>query len=151
MAASEPIAKSEREINQWKPSTLFGYPRGARHEFVSVRLFEDAAKQGDVGCVAELAKLLVGTHHGFGRPFPPVVKDSTPVEVKLALAGREMVVSSDHLLHRIDSGWADLFWSMVRRFGWWGLAYLEALMITADRTVSAREQRTRETTGEAAV
>jgi CRISPR-associated endonuclease/helicase Cas3 len=149
LAANEPIAKSGRDVSEWKSSTLFGYPRGARHEFVSVRLFEQAYKDGADEFLIDLAKFLIGVHHGFGRPFPPVVKDCSPVEVSVVVAQRELKVSSDHRLHRLGSGWTDLFWCMVRRFGWWGLAYLEALFITADRTVSARERQRRETASEA--
>ncbi len=146
LAASDPIAKSGRDVSQWKPSTLFGYPRGARHEFVSVRLFEQAGMQSSEGCLVDLAKFLIGTHHGFGRPFAPVVRDASPVDVKLVLDDANFVVSSNHRLHQLDSGWADLFWCMVRRFGWWGLTYLEALLVTADRTISAREQRKKDQT-----
>ena len=149
LAANEPIAKSGRDVSDWKSSTLFGYPRGARHEFVSVRLFELAYNDSTDEFLIDLAKLLIGTHHGFGRPFPPIVKDRNPVEVTLLLERRELKVSSDHRLHRLGSGWTDLFWCMVRRFGWWGLAYLEALFITADRTVSARERQPRERASEA--
>lgn len=141
LAADEPIAKSGRDVSQWGPSTRFGYPRGARHEIVSVRLFEQAGAAVDAKVDRELVKLLIGTHHGFGRPFVPVVADQNPIDVKLAFDERALTASSDHGLHRLDSGWTDLFWRMVRRYGWWGLAYLEALLITADRTVSAREQR----------
>ena len=153
LAASEPIAKSGRDVTRWKPSILFRYPRGARHEFVSVRLFEQAHVQDDDECNFDLVKFLIGSHHGFGRPFPPVDPDTSPIDVKLMHDGREVVVSSDHRLHLLGSGWVDLFWRMVCRFGWWGLAYLEALLVTADRTVSAREQSRNaisETTKEAA-
>ena len=141
LAAGEPIAKSGRDVAQWRPSTLFGYPRAARHEFVTVRLLEQAGLEGVDNCHFDLVKLVVGTHHGFGRPFPPVGRDTSPIGVKLMRDGREIVVSSAHQLHRLDSGWTDLFWHMVRRYGWWGLAYLEALLVTADRTVSARERQ----------
>jgi CRISPR-associated endonuclease/helicase Cas3 len=138
---ANPIAKSGRDRSQWGASTDFGYPRGARHELVSVRLFERADRADADGVDRELAKFLVGTHHGFGRPLPPVVRDRSAVNVTLPCTDGDLVVSSDHGLHHLDGGWAELFWSMVRRFGWWGLAYLEAVFITADRTVSAWERK----------
>lgn len=138
IAKGEFLAKSGRGPSQWQPGAVFGYPRGARHEFASVRLFE-AAGLGD-GNRGDLARLLIGTHHGHGRPFPPVMNDLNPKDISLTKNGASATVSSDHGLYRLDSGWVDLFWRMVRRYGWWGIAYLEALLITADRTVSAREQ-----------
>ena len=138
LASEEPLAKSGRDPSLWKPSTLFGYPRGARHEFVSVRLFEAYCTEGGEAANSDLAKLLIGTHHGFGRPFAPAGGDANPVDVTWTEGGREIVVSSAHKLHRLESGWIELFWQMVRRFGWWGLAYLESILVTADRTVSAR-------------
>jgi CRISPR-associated endonuclease/helicase Cas3 len=133
-AAEEPLAKSGREPKDWGPSEAFGYSRGSRHEFVSVRLFEQENHDAD------LVKLLIGTHHGYGRAFAPVVNETRPVDVVRTHDGRTIKASSDHRLYGLNSGWADLFWRMVRCYGWWGLAYLEALLITADRLVSAQEQ-----------
>jgi CRISPR-associated endonuclease/helicase Cas3 len=139
LAVDQPLAKSGLNPKRWRSSEAFGYPRGSRHEFVSVRLFEKASEAGDEA--GELAKLLIGTHHGCGRAFPRVLKDSNPVTVTLQRNGSRFEVSSDHRLYRLESGWVDLFWKMVRRYGWWGLAYLEALVVAADRLVSADEQR----------
>jgi CRISPR-associated endonuclease/helicase Cas3 len=139
LLANRPLAKSGRDPKQWQSSEAFGYPRGSRHEFVSVRVFEEAAAES--GETGELIKFLIGTHHGHGRPFPPVLSDPASVEVMLEHNGKRIITSSDHQLYQLDSGWVDLFWRMVRRYGWWGIAYLEALLIAADRSVSAREQR----------
>ncbi|MBB4266686.1 type I-G CRISPR-associated helicase/endonuclease Cas3g [Roseospira visakhapatnamensis] len=139
MSRGELLAKSGQDSADWQSSERFGYPKGARHEFVSVRLFEDAGLAG--GEVGDLARLLIGTHHGHGRAFPPVVDDPSPIRVRVTVDGKTVEACSSHGLHHLDSDWIDLFWRLVRRHGWWGLAYLEALLVTADRTVSAREQR----------
>ena len=135
LAAEEPLAKSGRDPKDWGSADAFGYPVGSRHEFVSIRLFEQENHPSIAD--ADLIKLLIGTHHGNGRAFATVVNDTKPVEVSRS---HTIAVCSDHGLYCLDSGWTDLFWRMVRRYGWWGLAYLEALLITADRLVSAQEQ-----------
>lgn len=138
IAKGELLAKSGHDQSGRQSGSIYGYPRGARHEFVSVRLFESAGLADDD--LGDLARFLIGTHHGRGRPFPPVMDDPDPVDVTMPRNGKSITVSSDHGLYRLDGGWIDLFWRMVRRHGWWGIAYLEALLITADRTVSAQEQ-----------
>jgi len=99
------------------------YPPGARHEFDSVAR---AAGETLDHCDRDLVLYLIGTHHGYGRPFVPVWSDEeNPAAAKMA---------------RIDSGWTERFWAMNRKYGWWGVAYLEAMVRKADWLVSAEEE-----------
>lgn len=139
LALDQPLAKSGRDPKSWQSSETFGYPSGSRHEFVSVRLLDNLHEFNHAH--SDLIKFLIGTHHGYGLPWPPVVNDPNPVLVQMTHAGQKLEASSDHGFYRIDSGWVDLFWRMVRRYGIWGLAYLEAIFVTADRHTSAMEQK----------
>jgi CRISPR-associated endonuclease/helicase Cas3 len=42
------------------------------------------------------------------------------------------------------SGWVDTFWALNRRYGFWGLAYLEAILRRADCVASREEEQSRE-------
>ena len=110
-----------------------GYPRGGRHELLSVRLVESAPAllPGDPD-LRDLVLHLIASHHGHCRPFAPVVVDDEPVCVDYELPGQRMHWAGPTGLERLDSGAADRFWRLTRRYGWWGLAWLEALLRLAD-------------------
>jgi CRISPR-associated endonuclease/helicase Cas3 len=119
---------------------LAGYPRGGRHECLSALMLEKNSHVVPAGRDRELVMGLVGLHHGRGRPFMPVVPDATPIWVELELDGRELRAPCDHKLYHLESGWIDLFWTIIRRYGYWGLAFLEAILRLADHAVSDEEQ-----------
>jgi len=115
-------------------------PRGFRHEMLSVQLAELSDTLPDEAHERDLVLHLIAAHHGHVRPFAPVVIDDEmpAVEVhgiKLDGDARRSLIPS----HRLDSGVAERFWSLTRRYGWWGLAYLEAVLRLADQQASAAE------------
>ena len=87
---------------------------GFRHEMLSLQC---AAAQSD----DELLLHLIASHHGHARPFAPVFEDA---------------IWSDPPPHHLGSGVAERFWTLTRRYGWWGLAYLEAILRLADQHAS---------------
>ena len=128
-SAGMPRTRSARE----RARLDSGYPAGGRHELLSVRLAEDAPAllpQDDE--LRELVLHLVASHHGHCRPFAPVVVDDRPAPVEYALYGHRMQWTGPTELERLDSGVADRYWRLTRRYGWWGLAWLEALLRVAD-------------------
>lgn len=149
----EPLAKAATKVVDRAAMTRAreraGYPSGGRHELVSVALMRAAH-----GCLSAgvhdwaLVQHLVASHHGYCRPFAPYVTDDAPADVVFARDGITCRASSAHRLERLDSGIADTFWSVVRQYGWWGLALLEACLRLADHRQSEREQVARERRGE---
>ena len=117
--------------DQWRRS---GLPDDFRHELISLLL-----AQSDPEVAADdLALHLIASHHGRCRPFAPVVDDRGEAlsygELRLSAADR-----IERAAHRLDSGVADRFWRLTRQYGWWGLAYLEALVRLGDWKASSDE------------
>ncbi|MDY0170273.1 MAG: type I-U CRISPR-associated helicase/endonuclease Cas3 [Thermoguttaceae bacterium] len=116
-----------------------GLPDGFRHEMLSVQLAQLSAALPDDPLMRDLVLHLVAAHHGYARPFAPVVLDRDPPDVALGAAVMSTAERLACPAHRIDSGIAQRFWLLTRHFGWWGLAYLEAIVRLADQQASAGE------------
>ena len=117
------------------------YPEGTRHELMSLVL-AGAAGEGLSGRSGDwpLVQHLIASHHGYCRPLAPWSEDLEPVPVTFARDGVKCSSSSAHGLASLDSGVADRFWMLVRKYGWWGIAWLEALLRLADHRQSESEQ-----------
>lgn len=116
-----------------------GVPDGFRHEMLSVQIVEGAELIAHEDPYRTLILHLIAAHHGYGRPFAPIVFDTEPPDVNVngvTLTGAARSVLPPH---RIDSGIAERFWKLTRDYGWWGLAYLEAVLRLADQQASADE------------
>jgi CRISPR-associated endonuclease/helicase Cas3 len=143
-SAMPPGAKAAHRLAQRKSR----YPKGARHEVQSVAMLEKhldvvKTKAHDIDLVLHL----VASHHGYCRPFAPVVIDDSPVEVELTNHMSKTfgtigfgLTSSKHELHRLDAPLADRFWRLVERYGWHVLCWLEAILRLADHRASEFEQ-----------
>ena len=110
-----------------------GRSSGIRHELYSVRLAENSeGLLPEDKDLSDLVLHLVASHHGNCRPFAPVVPEDDCVHSNFELCGQSMQWSGPTNLERLDSGVADRYWRLVRRYGWWGLAWLESLVRLAD-------------------
>lgn len=105
---------------------------GWRHEQLSAAF---AWAEPDIAASEQrdLITWLVGTSHGHGR-------GSFSHDAGLLLAGTG--AEADYNVHESaqelfdDGAWEDLFEPLLRTYGPWGLAYLEAVVRAADQTVS---------------
>jgi CRISPR-associated endonuclease/helicase Cas3 len=116
-----------------------GLPDGFRHEMLSVQAVEHGHLIADDHQHRLLILHLIAAHHGYARPFAPVVMDSEPPEVTVNCVTLSANARLEVPSHRIDSGIAERFWKLTRWYGWWGLAYLEAVLRLADQQASAAE------------
>ena len=113
------------------------YPEDARHEFWSVALAEEGGLL--VGNeFRDLIQYLIGTHHGYGRPMTPFWTETDTVTA--GYDGRKITAREVTRFMEFGSGWVDTFWSLNRRYGYWGLAYLEAILRRADCVASREEE-----------
>ena len=118
-----------------------GYPEGGRHELLSTRMAESVpALLPDQEDLRDLTLHLIASHHGHCRPFAPVASDDQSPDVDFDLCGHRTQWSGATGLERLDSGVPDRFWRLARRYGWWGLAWLEALLRLSDWRQSDREE-----------
>ena len=130
----EPLAKSlpgTRRVQE--------YPSGMRHELASLAMIESNDALLSVAHDRDLVLHLIGTHHGWGRPLPPLIKDHEPQTLSFSLGNHRMTASSDLVNSSVALDMADRFWRLVERYGYHGLAWLEAILRLADHQQSAQE------------
>lgn len=143
--AAPPVAKSDFGLAD--PATakasarLAGLPRKLNHEIASAAILAEAIEtaaipEGEFD--TDLALHLVSTHHGRARPFPAVPSGgSPPRHFACAAGGVTGSATGDGTEGWLAGAQLRRFWDVLDRFGPWGAAYLEAVLMLADRTVSA--------------
>lgn len=139
-SARMPVTRAERRAARKRA----GLPDNFRHEMLSLQFAQVALDRlPDDATERDLILHLIASHHGAARPFAPVVVDNEAPDVWLEALGLNYGLTAAQRMtnppHRLDAGIADRFWKLNRRFGWWGLAYLEAILRLGDQRASQRE------------
>ena len=138
-ADAEPLAKSgprNRTLARhfWSQADI---PDGFRHELVST-LAADLIPEIRDHPERDLILHLIASHHGRCRAMAPIVPDPEPEPFEFTVGeGTLTYPGTDAPLGHIACGVTSRFWSLTRRFGWWGLPYLESLLRLADQYESA--------------
>lgn len=114
-----------------------GLPDNFRHEMLSAQLAERSSAISGPQETVDLILHLIASHHGYARPFAPASIDTEPPSVSGLLGQHVIKLSTEERAglippHRVDSGIPERFWRLTRRYGWWGLAYLEAILRLGD-------------------
>ncbi len=131
---AEPLAKSLPGAPRVRR-----YPRGMRHEIASLALVQSNPAVLASAHDPELVSHLIVAHHGHGRPLLPVIEDPSPQKLRHQHNGNEMESSSNLIDTDIALEGAERFWRLTDRYGYHGLAWLEAILRLADHRQSAEE------------
>jgi CRISPR-associated endonuclease/helicase Cas3 len=143
-AVGEPLAKSARaprtKRERDEAREIHRYPRRARHELLSAALVATTSDD-------DLLLHLIATHHGSARPFADQVEENSEVRKPFktpALFGKsfELPTSAQEIADW-NASLPERFWRVVRKLGWWGAAYHEAIFRLADHAQSRAEQEDR--------
>ena len=141
LAKSPSLPRSRERTDSLR--LIANLPNDFRHEMLSLQLAERSTVNDLSPIDRELFLHLVASHHGYARPFAPVCEDSEAVNLDATLDCISISLSAEERRslippHRLDSGVSDRFWALTRRFGWWGIAYREAILRLADWYASAK-------------
>lgn len=133
---SEPVAKSSRPWQFWQRDRVAaGWPKGGRHEELSRRLLTEYLVDASVDWDIDLVLHIIASHHGYGRPLVLPVNDPEPTKVFALVDGKEVGVTND--LSEVDWDQPARFRRCCERYGYWGLALLEAILRQADHSISS--------------
>ena len=137
------LAKSEKQRANPREYERCGYPLGARHELLSVRIADQLIRQEVVpnDIDTDLLFHLIESHHGRCRCFAPEVPDPKPVHYVYSWDDSHAVRISTQSQSDFDSGVPERFWKLIKTYGWWGLSFLEAILRLADCCVSEEESK----------
>ncbi len=131
-----PLAQSGHSwIERRRHAALSDYPKEERHEALSVELMiryglHKTARD------EQLVEHLVASHHGWSRPFVRAARGTARIDDQLL-----GLAFDDELAHAEPERAPARFRAVQARFGWLGLAWLEAIVQLSDhRQVEAQKR-----------
>ena len=156
--AAEPLAKSAAGLSAPGARERAGLPEAWRHEALSVRLALGNPRLQQAHDRA-LVLYLIGSHHGYGRPFfpqadpadagarslmavdglvpPRIEAGAGPQSLSFVLEGEHWAPTSQDPNDLRGLDWFTMVRELQERHGPWGLARLEAALRLADHRASA--------------
>ncbi|MFD8080957.1 CRISPR-associated endonuclease Cas3'', partial [Kitasatospora sp. NPDC059722] len=134
----EPLAKSGMDpadrTARRRAARLANWSKDLRHEALSAAAVQAWLATGPAaarGLDHDLVTHLVAAHHGYARPMLPAFADPEPVLVECTMPDDTTVTVSSTVIG-IDWNGPRRFRALNRRYGFWGLALLEAVVRLAD-------------------
>ncbi len=128
---------AKSKMQRGRTAVRTDWPRGGRHETISAQLLREwqLTFAPDGATDEELVLHLVLSHHGHGRPLvrPAATSASPTFEV---FVDRNLV-NAKGALSDIDWDQPHRFRKLCNRYGFWGLALLEAIVRQSDHIASA--------------
>ena len=123
-----PLAKSAAIHAKVRNAEL---PGGWEHAMLSMQIAKHSGYSYDD---AELH--LIASHHGSARPFAAIVRDRDASSVDLGAIECPSLTHDQRQnltpAYDLSSQVANRFWRLIRKYGWWGEAYLESVFRLAD-------------------
>lgn len=128
------LSKAARE----RARQMAGYPKGKRHEFVSAGIASQSKELLSLAHDPDLVLYLVASHHGMGRPICEDLSEAGPdlLTRVFEIEGVPLTGAVDQQMGRPNQSHSERFWSLIEKYGWWGLPYLESLLVCADQLCS---------------
>lgn len=112
-------------------------PPHFRHEFLSTLILASSPALSALP-ERDLFLHLVASHHGRCRASALSFADLSPENFDCTVEKESIsYIGRSYPLAHFGDGVPQRFWSLTRRFGWWGLAYLETILRLADQQASA--------------
>lgn len=129
------MAKSGIPSREWAAADrVAGWPVGGSHELLGVQMLDAAIAAGLKIPDEDLVRHLVISHHGAGRPIVKPIERVAELRTEFCYGGTTFVALTDP--SRVDWEQPERFRLLNERFGYWGLALMEALVRQADHRVS---------------